>query len=92
MLLTGDIGTAEVDRLLLELERNLESAKLTFKGMLLHRSTVCRRTNGWPELESLLSQVKVYGRSIDTAGPIFSNKVLRHTFTMLGLFADGNRA
>ncbi|KAK4549442.1 hypothetical protein LTR36_006439 [Oleoguttula mirabilis] len=50
-------GTAEVDRLLQELERNLESARSSLK-----------------QQEALLGQVKVLGRDLSTAGPIFSKK------------------
>ncbi|KAI7102862.1 hypothetical protein KC352_g37576, partial [Hortaea werneckii] len=51
-------GTEEVDRLLLDLERNLESAKISLK----------------PEQEALLERVKVLGRNPTTATPIFSKK------------------
>ncbi|KAI6879587.1 hypothetical protein KC360_g7845 [Hortaea werneckii] len=51
-------GTEEVDRLLLDLERNLENAKISLK----------------PEQESLLERVKVLGRNPSTATPIFSKK------------------
>ncbi|KAK3711441.1 hypothetical protein LTR37_009620 [Vermiconidia calcicola] len=47
----------EVDKLLLELDRNLDNAKLSLK-----------------QVESLLSKVKVLGRSAETAGPIFTNR------------------
>lgn len=66
-----------MDRLLQELERNLETTKLSFKGMSSDQkhANFLEKLTGLAELEGVLGQVKVYGRNVDTAGPIFSNRV-----------------
>ncbi|KAK4635065.1 Synembryn-like protein [Fulvia fulva] len=54
---SGAAGTAQVDRLLHQLEQNLENAKLSLK-----------------QAEHGLRQVKVLGRSVHNAGPIFTKR------------------
>ncbi|EMC99499.1 hypothetical protein BAUCODRAFT_153682 [Baudoinia panamericana UAMH 10762] len=63
---------AEVDRLLVRLERNLEDAKLSLK-----------------QQETLLGQIKVYGRNPATAGPILTQKGLR-ILSRYGLDSDSS--
>lgn len=69
-------GIEEVDRLLLELERNGESAKLSFKrtttfSTAVHKSII----NNCTELENVLSELKAHGRNVEAAGPIFTKRV-----------------
>lgn len=67
----------EVDRLLRELEHNLESAKLSLKRRHkpLEMCFAPYLANGSTESEDLLGKLKVLGRDVTIAEPIFTKKV-----------------
>lgn len=71
----GVVDTTEVDRLLQELERNLEGARSSLRGitnasiMPRHPTDIC------VEQETLLARLKVCSRDAKTARPMFTEKV-----------------
>jgi hypothetical protein len=67
-------GVMDVDKLLLDLEHNLESAKLSLKRTSA-ATQVFDMSNDVAELENLLGEAKIAGRDVNTAGPIFSARV-----------------
>ncbi|KAK5109991.1 hypothetical protein LTR62_006358 [Meristemomyces frigidus] len=69
---SGEGGLGEVDRLLDELERNLESARISLK-----------------QQEALLTKIKILGRDIKTATPIFTTKGI-NVLSKYGLDADAS--
>ena len=71
----GVVDTTEVDRLLQELERNLEGARSSLRGTTNTSITPRHPADICVEQGTLLANLKIYSRDAKTARPMFTEKV-----------------